>query len=575
MATRHVLYAIDMGGNAVAESKKLAGNLKLVGDEAKKMEPKVGDLRKLIASFGGDITSTGGRLVNLTEGLHGLSGSLGKVGMVAGGSALALVGIGVAFSKAAGAATEFAKHAIEAEKRIRGLGMVATGQVTAVQDLARVYTEAGRQADAMAVKFAAGHQQELENTAILWTILTERAKEYKAAIAGTIAGGIMRVAGIDPNKDHTANYSTQGPWATGYVGYNPQGTGTPPSTPTGGGSSYEYESTFKARSMSFDPMFQGRTGLTGDQIQRLGAHMEAVEATNDKMVEIQQEIAGNTAKRDDVMGALGGIMGGDFAGMLGGALQGAIGGPFGMIAAAILSLGPELGGFIENLSNQMLTLAQDLPTWIDQGLEAVTAHLDQLPDIVTAVATVAPEIVMQLIRNAPAILGELIQATIEIPFKLAGAILELPEHFFIAIRTAIRDLPKEIGDSIAMALRGLFDPVKNAFTDDKGRFLGIHAGKHGDFLGIDLTGSDKRFFGLPFGRHDIPKMASGGDVLKEGLAYLHAGERVVPAAQVTNNHNGGNTIHIHLSNPDPARLVEQLRKVLGDFNRGLTLSPVG
>jgi hypothetical protein len=51
----------------------------------------------------------------------------------------------------------------------------------------------------------------------------------------------------------------------------------------------------------------------------------------------------------------------------------------------------------------------------------------------------------------------------------------------------------------------------------------------------------------------VPAVASGGDIQSSGLAFLHAGERVVPAAQVrhgsgapvnlTVNINAGTVVH--------------------------------
>ena len=53
--------------------------------------------------------------------------------------------------------------------------------------------------------------------------------------------------------------------------------------------------------------------------------------------------------------------------------------------------------------------------------------------------------------------------------------------------------------------------------------------------------------------YDIPQMASGGFIQKEGLFHLHAGEKVTPASMVNNDSN--TNIHVNINEaggyPDP------------------------
>jgi len=84
----------------------------------------------------------------------------------------------------------------------------------------------------------------------------------------------------------------------------------------------------------------------------------------------------------------------------------------------------------------------------------------------------------------------------------------------------LNDLRKKISFS------GMFDGIKSAFKSainwviEKWNSISFSIPKVGPFGGGTI------------GTPDIPKLAVGGDVLRSGLALIHAGERVVPAARV-------------------------------------------
>lgn len=58
---------------------------------------------------------------------------------------------------------------------------------------------------------------------------------------------------------------------------------------------------------------------------------------------------------------------------------------------------------------------------------------------------------------------------------------------------------------------------------------------------------------------DIPRLATGGTIVNDGLAFVHAGERVVPAAEVRRGGGGGGTMRVELAGPAQTKaLLKQL-----------------
>lgn len=601
MATRHVLYTIDANGNAVPQLKHFGNQLKVVQGESKKTTGEVESLRKVFAGIGGQAGATGGKVVNLAQGLGGLVSKLGTAGVAAGvaGAAVAALGAGMFFGMKA--AMSLATEVESAAKRIAHLGLVSREQSNAAARLGLASKQVTAEIDALKVKIGAALEPALIPMLHVFQDLADwmgRVVDRGAAFATWIVGLPSKIrAALDEMNPLTlafASMSGQGSRSLGVNNLAKPGQapnmagflemaealakGDDPMAAIGKFSGFKRDPVYEAsqkkdnaeakraieeaakefgdallektklfvkgiESGTIDP----KAPLSKEQLQRLGAHMEAIEATNDKMLEIQQTIAKNTEKREEITGVLGGIMGGDFGGMVGGALAGAIGGPIGMLVGAIISIGPDIGNVIADNAAQLLDFVSGLPNIVTGIISGVVSMISMVPDIVTAIVTAAPQIVMELIRNAPLLL-----------FSLAKLIVDIP----VAIVKGLLQLPKAFADAILDAFRQLGGFIK----DDQGKFLGTSFKK-----------GELELFGIGDRKNEIPKMAKGGDVLRDGLAFLHAGERVVPAAQVTNNHNnsGGNVFNIILQNPDPARLVEQLRKVLGDLNRGLTLSPVG
>jgi hypothetical protein len=96
---------------------------------------------------------------------------------------------------------------------------------------------------------------------------------------------------------------------------------------------------------------------------------------------------------------------------------------------------------------------------------------------------------------------------------------------------------KGIGSNIASFAEGLWEPLWNTFKAAINRIIKIWNDFHltlggGTVLGVHIPS-------VTLDTPDIPYMATGGQIMREGLFYGHAGENVVPAAQVKRGGAGG------------------------------------
>lgn len=141
----------------------------------------------------------------------------------------------------------------------------------------------------------------------------------------------------------------------------------------------------------------------------------------------------------------------------------------------------------------------------------------------------------------------------------------------IAGFTRVINFVRSAPGKMAGALRNMFAPLWNGFRGFVNRIISgwnnLSFGIPGfSFAGVSVPG-------INVGTPNIPYLASGGDVRKEGLAYLHRGERVAKAAVVTRTgggtgtreSGGGATIRIEGSNSRVVRvLLELLREGIRD-----------
>lgn len=147
----------------------------------------------------------------------------------------------------------------------------------------------------------------------------------------------------------------------------------------------------------------------------------------------------------------------------------------------------------------------------------------------------------------------------------------------VRIVNFIRSAPGRIRGALA----GMFNPLWSGFRNNVNRLISgwnnLSFGIPGfSFAGVSVPG-------ISVGTPDIPYLATGGNVMRDGMAYLHAGEQVTKRAEVTRTGpgtgsgggGGGSTITISGSNTRAVRvLLELLREGIrdqgGDVVRVLT-----
>ncbi len=553
MATKHVLYVVDFGGNAVTKSKELAGNLGAVDTASKKVDNSTQNLRKTFAGFGGQLGATGSKAINLVEGLGGIASGLGVAAAAAGGAALAIGGLVVAFIAASKAANAMVTAAVAAEKRIHDLGIASIAEEEAIASLAEAQKDAANSWDLLKVKFAAVLAPALKGILSGWEQITGaigdaiiKQEEFggSAFLDAPLVGGATNT-GLD-----LTGLAGKPGFSKADIKELAGDAGKPATTPT--------PATRRAPLDLYNPnsSFWTQKGL---KVNLSGIDTSAAALLARAAAANQPSHVGAT--NADVFAGVGGIASGNIGGVLGGALQGAIGGPIGAIAGAVMSLGPQLGSFIEGVGDQLFSFVTQLPANIMNALTSLTKVIDMVPSIVTGIVTAAPQIVAHLIKALPGLLIGLTEALITIPFVLARELLRLPELFFHAVKDAIAGIPAAIAEAIANVLGFL--------KDDQGKVLGTSF-KKGEF---EIFGFGQRKAEGKGKWADVPSMQGGGMVHKTGLILAHAGETVQPA-HVSHNQQSLVVNIGTVQTSDPQRFVEWLRKLQGSYGRGLLLDPL-
>jgi hypothetical protein len=146
--------------------------------------------------------------------------------------------------------------------------------------------------------------------------------------------------------------------------------------------------------------------------------------------------------------------------------------------------------------------------------------------------------------------------------------------FIIAKFTALNNFIRSIPGKIGGALKNMFAPLWNGFRGFINRIIGgwnsLHFGIPGfSFAGINVPGVN---IGVP----NLPYLDKGaGMVTASGLAVIHRGESVTPAARVTpyraSSEGGGGTLTIR---GDGSRVSNFLLEVLREAIRNNGGDPV-
>lgn len=225
------------------------------------------------------------------------------------------------------------------------------------------------------------------------------------------------------------------------------------------------------------------------------------------------------------------------------ALQSVVGllNPLRLVADGMSALVDEIfsiDDMFNNALDQGLRLFADLPDEIFNiaGL-LIPRFIRALPELASNFILLAPAIVWELVKAAPIFLSSIIEAMLQLPG-------EFVKQFIDAFK---------LGELLDI-LKGTFGKAGTIVNSAKGL--------------IDLKGDEKRLFGIK-----LPSFDTGGMVGRDGLAYLHAGERVLNRSE-TRNYNGGSVGAINVFGVADARsIAEDLRNKLGPYGLNLSLSP--
>lgn len=151
-------------------------------------------------------------------------------------------------------------------------------------------------------------------------------------------------------------------------------------------------------------------------------------------------------------------------------------------------------------------------------------------------------------------------------FQFWAAAAGLAKDLIVAKFTSVVNFIKNIPGKIKGALSNMFSPLWSGFKGFINRIIGgwnsLHFGIPGfSFAGISVPGVS---IGVP----RIPYLARGGTVLEQGLAFIHRGETVTPAAKVTPYRSGSDGAHATITlKSDGSRLMNLLLEILREAIR--------
>src|SRR5262245_25061536 len=203
MAKRAVLYEITVGGDGIPKLKQFNQELKNTGAAASTADNKTQNLRKTFAGFGGQAGATGAKVINLAEGLGGLSAGLGTAAIAIGGATLAIGALALGLGLAVKAANSMVTAAAEASKRLKDLGLTTIEQEEAIGRLTEAQKEMRESWDQLKVSFATVLEPILKGLLELWKSITEAIQ--KAIDKGKEAMGTTEDTGPLPMTDFGRN----------------------------------------------------------------------------------------------------------------------------------------------------------------------------------------------------------------------------------------------------------------------------------------------------------------------------------------------------------------------------------
>ncbi len=246
---------------------------------------------------------------------------------------------------------------------------------------------------------------------------------------------------------------------------------------------------------------------------------------------------------DQTTAAIEGVGGGitSIVGMIPvyGQMLAAIWGAAKSIGTDSMAYADEIVSVLSGAGKQLAMTVSDVPMQIVNGL----------PDIATEIATSFPRLVLELVASVPKITIGIIKAIANLPHAIGWEFQKMVTHLWTEVKQAFEDL----GNIFPV------DPKKKAARQDRIR-MATEAGVFGS-ASAQLA--------------QISKMASGGDIGRSGLAFVHQGERITPAREVRQGGAQTNvsiTLHAH-GITDPDQLIRHMQKRLGTYGVGLSLEP--
>jgi hypothetical protein len=151
-------------------------------------------------------------------------------------------------------------------------------------------------------------------------------------------------------------------------------------------------------------------------------------------------------------------------------------------------------------------------------------------------------------------------------FEYWGLVVNVATKLIISKVTSVVNWVKAAPGKVKSALSNMFSPMWSGFRSFLNKIIrgwnSLHFGIPGfSFAGISVGGFD---VGVP----RIPYLAKGGNVTAEGLAFIHRGETVTPAAKVTPYRNGQGEAHATITlKSDGSRLMNLLLEILREAIR--------
>jgi hypothetical protein len=195
---------------------------------------------------------------------------------------------------------------------------------------------------------------------------------------------------------------------------------------------------------------------------------------------------------------------------------------------------------------QILTFFSGMSVYLNELFKIIQPYLPQIMKVMMLImAGIVVGLMSPILAIVLAITGifALIALLIPVAKIISSDIVSIVNAFKVLISST---------EKMLKPLDWIWKAIVTGFTDIENVIEAINPSN----IGHDITSL-------------IPKFATGGHVYSEGIAYLHAGETVVPSSNSTSNVS--NTIHVNVSggnNIDPDQLAKQILKRIEYKTRG-------